>query len=123
MTGESPHTMGALWVNQGWPPYPFSAGAGGISAPWVTAPMAPETSSAAKPEPTPAVISVYLDNGVVFEYDVVSAESAREHVSAIVAAGYRSVRDGRLTHYPPHRILKVCATGQTTLYPDRIRGT
>lgn len=74
---------------------------------------------------SPATISVYLDNGTVFEYDL-PAESgwqAREHVAAIVATGYRSVRNGVLTHYPAWRIAKVKATGQTTAYPDRVRGT
>ena len=69
-----------------------------------------------------STISVYLDDGTVFEYDC-NAEQAREHAFAIVKAGYRSVRNGVLTHYPPHRILKVKASNQTTSYPDRIRGT
>lgn len=67
-------------------------------------------------------ISVYLDSGDVFEYETDS--SAREHVSAIVTSGYRSVdENGVLTHWPTHRILKVKATGCNTSYPDSVRGT
>lgn len=66
-------------------------------------------------------ISVYIDTGDVFEYETDS--SAREHVSAIIATGYRSVADGVLTHWPPHRISKVKATGCDTSYPDTMRGT
>ena len=72
-------------------------------------------------------ISVYLDDGVVKQYDVFSHESAREHVSAIIKTGYRSTDNGTATmvHYPPHRILKVKASGEgiSTNYPDRMAGT
>ncbi|USN15455.1 hypothetical protein KIKIMORA_03130 [Brevundimonas phage vB_BpoS-Kikimora] len=116
-------TTGALW--HGWPPYLGGGGYPNIGggAPWVQPPLTlKDTTSVAQPAVTTVVISVYLDNGVVFEYDVVAGEKVREHVSAIVSTGYRSVRDGVLTHYPPHRILKVCASGQTSAYPDRVRG-
>lgn len=67
-------------------------------------------------------ISIYIDTGDVFEYETDS--SAREHVSSIVTGGYRSVSDGGvLTHWPPHRIAKVKATGCDTSYPDNVRGT
>lgn len=73
-------------------------------------------------------ISVYLDDGVVFDYDVTNATSAREHVSAIIKTGYRhsdSSTPDELTHFPPHRILKVKMRGPgiTTMYYDRPRGT
>lgn len=69
-------------------------------------------------------IATYLDNGVVYEYDVSTPESAREHAAAIVATGYRHCADGFLTHYPPHRVSKVkCGPGIETNYPDRVRGT
>lgn len=67
-------------------------------------------------------ISVYLDDGRVFEYEVLSGKQ-REHTSAIIAGGYRSCRDGVLEHYPPHRIVKVKATGADTMYTDTLRGT
>lgn len=74
-------------------------------------------------------ISVYLNDGRVFDYDVGSMASAREHSAAIVATGYRSVQEDNLqvmTHYPPHRIEKVKVTGNvpvSTSYTDRVRGT
>ncbi len=70
-------------------------------------------------------ISVYLETGVVREYDVTSHASAREHVAEIVRTGYRFVEGDKLTHVPPHKISKVCAQGLgiNTKYPDRVRGT
>lgn len=85
----------------------------------------------AKPDPatdTKIVISVYIDNGNVFEYDVKTPSSAREHVSAIIATGYRhSDKDtpDEMVHFPPHRIAKVKMRGPgiTTKYYDRSIGT
>jgi hypothetical protein len=69
-------------------------------------------------------ISVYLDDGRVFEYEVASPEKAREHSHAIALTGYRHTVDGTLEHYPPHRISKIkCSGGVDTSYPDRVRGT
>ena len=73
-------------------------------------------------------ISVYIDDGVVYDYEVESMHAAREHASAIVATGYRSVQATSpytLTHFPPHRITKVKITAPTpiqTNYHDRVRG-
>jgi len=70
-------------------------------------------------------IKVYLDNGVVFEYDVDSESKVREHSDAIISRGYRH-NDGEneFEHYPPHRILKVKCEGKvSTKYPDRTSGT
>jgi hypothetical protein len=84
------------------------------------------------PAPKPAFdISVYLDDGRVYTYEVTSMASAREHSAAIVAGGYRSVQEDQpnvLTHYPPHRIVKVKVTGKNgasipTSYYDRASGT
>lgn len=71
------------------------------------------------------VIDVYLDDGRVFSYDVSSAGKAREHSYAIISTGYRHTKEGVLEHYPPHRILKVKASGKsiTTNYPDHESGT
>lgn len=70
------------------------------------------------------VVQVYLDDGRVFEYGVMSPEAAREHSHAIVATGYRHTIPGCMEHYPPHRILKVKVTGDIdTKYPDTVRGT
>lgn len=71
-------------------------------------------------------ISVYLDDGRVFSYEIGSPEKAREHSAAIVSSGYRHTDNdaGTLEHYPPHRIVKVrCAGGLTTNYPDMVSGT
>lgn len=74
---------------------------------------------------TEITIAIYLDDGRVFEYPVPSPDKAREHTFAIVSTGYRHTNDGCLEHYPPHRILKVKATGAgvSTSYPDSVRGT
>jgi len=70
-------------------------------------------------------IRVYIDNGVIFEYDVESPEKVREHADAIVKEGYRH-NDGKtiFEHYGPHRIKKVqCKALIPTIYPDRMTGT
>jgi len=77
-------------------------------------------------------ISVYLDNGVVFYYDVKGPDKASEHSAAIVKDGYRhnpsGSREGEeplFEHYGPHRILKVKVTGGLvpTNYHDKTKGT
>lgn len=69
-------------------------------------------------------IQVYIDNGIIFEYDVESETKVREHADAIIKGGYRH-NDGKIfEHYRPHRILKVkCSQPITTNYPDRYSGT
>lgn len=74
---------------------------------------------------TKLTIKVYLDDGRVYEYDVVDADKAREHASAIVTGGYRH-NDGEVfEHYGPHRILKVkvCGGPIPTGYIDKASGT
>ncbi|UZS00964.1 hypothetical protein [Pseudomonas phage vB_PsaM_M1] len=69
-------------------------------------------------------IRVYLDNGVVYSYNVSSQESAREHSHAIAQTGYRHVGNGEFTHYPTHRIIKVKVVGEiSTNFPDKVEGT
>jgi hypothetical protein len=72
-------------------------------------------------------ISVYLDDGRVFEYEVADAMKAREHVSAIIKTGYRHTAEGTadLEWYPPHRVVKVKASGagETSAYRDQTRAT
>lgn len=74
-------------------------------------------------------ISVYVDNGNVYEYEVNSEAKAREHAASIVATGYRSVSADSptiLTWFPPSRILKVVMTlpePSSTKYFDRIKST
>lgn len=74
----------------------------------------------------PLVVKVYLDNGNVFEYKVITARQARDHADAIIKTGYRSCQNkGELEHYPPHRIMRVKIIGETitTGYPDEVSGT
>lgn len=69
-------------------------------------------------------IKIYIDTGVVYEYEVKDQAAAREHADAIVKTGYRSCAGGELTIWPPHRISKVKLIGSVdTAYPDRYSGT
>jgi len=74
-----------------------------------------------------AKVSVYLDTGVVAEYEVATAAKGREHAAAIIKTGYRSTEEGSddLEWYPPHRIdkVKVSGAGESTAYKDRKRAT
>lgn len=88
----------------------------------------PTSSASAGLVPQQWTISVYIDDGLVYDYEVGSMHAAREHASAIVATGYRSVQyvaPDTLTHYPPHRITKVKIKSPTAIqshYFDRVRG-
>jgi hypothetical protein len=77
--------------------------------------------------PTKHIVSVYLDNGVVCEYEVASPDKGREHAAAIIKTGYRSTGNGStdLEWYPPHRIEKVKVSGaaESTKYRDKKRAT
>jgi len=72
-------------------------------------------------------VSVYLDDGRVFEYEVSNQGRGREHASAIIKTGYRSTPKGStdLEWYPPHRIFKVKVEGGggVTRYRDTVRAT
>lgn len=72
------------------------------------------------------LVSVYLDDRRVYEYDVANPMVGREHAAAIIKSGYRSTDDqGGLVWYPPHRILKVKVEGgaESSKYRDRVRPT
>lgn len=68
-------------------------------------------------------ISVYLDDGRVYFYEVSSSDKVREHVSAIIATGYRHNDGSVFEHYPPHRIMKVKSSDIPTGYTDNSTGT
>jgi hypothetical protein len=74
-------------------------------------------------------ISVYIDTGNVYEYEVGNEATAREHADAIIKTGYRSVQTDALTTltwWPPHRIskVKVALEGPSaTAYTDTPRAT
>lgn len=71
-------------------------------------------------------ISVYMDDGRVFEYEATDEIKAREHAHKIVTQGYRHWPRGsgkELEVYGPHRIDKVKVSKATSSYPDRSRGT
>ncbi len=73
-----------------------------------------------------ARISVYIDDGRVFFYDVVHAEKAREHASEILRSGYRHMwKEGEMEWYPVHRIrkVKIESAGMDSMYYDETRGT
>lgn len=70
------------------------------------------------------LMRIYLDDGRVFEYEVLGTDKAREHATAIVNGGYRHNDGEEFEHYPPHRILKVKVVGAVpTSYIDRVTGT
>ncbi len=75
----------------------------------------------------PCKVSVYMDDGRVFEYSVASPGKGREHASKIIKTGYRHtpVGENGLEWYPPHRIDKVKVSGaaETTAYRDQERAT
>lgn len=109
------------------------AGAGDVAEPLALVPasiLTPEQVSELheRCHTEPAwTIAVYLDDGVVLEYEVSSMASAREHAGAIQTSGYRSSREDEpnvTTYYPVHRVRKVKVTGpSSTNYTDRARGT
>jgi hypothetical protein len=71
-------------------------------------------------------ISVYIDDGRVFEYEVVDESKGREHAAQIVKTGYRhtDTKSKDLEWYPPHRILKVKVEGGgESVYKDKTRAT
>lgn len=72
-------------------------------------------------------VSVYMDDGRVFEYNVRSPYKGREHASKIIMTGYRHTPEGEneLEWYPPHRIdkVKVEDAGESTAYRDNVRAT
>ena len=70
-------------------------------------------------------VSVYLDDGRVFDYEVANAMKGREHASAIVKTGYRHSEGNDLEWYPPHRIVKVRVIGgcESSAYIDHARAT
>ncbi len=73
------------------------------------------------------IISVYMDDGRVFEYEVASPEKGREHASKIIQTGYRHTPEGDsdLEWYPPYRIdkVKVVNGGGSSRYHDSVRAT
>lgn len=74
-----------------------------------------------------AKVSVYLDTGVVYEYEVSDAIKGREHAAAIIKTGYRHTpKDSTdLEWFPPHRIekVKVQGGGESSAYRDSARAT
>jgi len=74
-----------------------------------------------------ATVSVYIDAGIVFEYEVDCPMKGREHAAAIIATGYRHTPEGSsdLEWFPPHRIVKVKVSdgGESSGYHDRTRPT
>lgn len=66
-------------------------------------------------------ISVYIEGGNVFNYDVKDLDAGKEHASEIIRTGYRhTTKKGSMTHYPPHRVIKVKIVGATPKKKDSI---
>lgn len=71
-------------------------------------------------------ISVYMDDGRVFEYEVDSPLKGREHAFKIIQGGYRHTPENTkdLEWYPPHKIEKVKIEGAgESMYKDTTRAT
>lgn len=72
-------------------------------------------------------VSIYLDDGRVFDYEVSDAMKGREHAAAVIKGGYRHTpKDSQdLEWFPPHRIVKVKVVGggESTGYKDVTRAT
>lgn len=70
-------------------------------------------------------ISVYMDDGRVFEYSVANPDKGREHAAAIIATGYRHTDGDDLEWYPPHKVVKVKVVGacESSRYRDSVRAT
>lgn len=73
------------------------------------------------------VLSIYMDDGNVWEYEVANLAKAREHASAIIKTGYRHTPEDSedLEWFPPHRIvkIKIPGGGESTAYRDTHRAT
>lgn len=82
--------------------------------------MAKQQPSSSK---TAVPIYVYLDDGRIFYYTVVSESKAREHIFQISQTGYRHCDGTEFEHYPPHRILKIKSRSFKTQYSDTVLGT
>lgn len=69
-------------------------------------------------------LEIYMDHGLVFEYEVDSPEKVREHADAIAKTGFRHNTGKLFELYPPHRIVKIkCEAEIPTNYIDKVRGT
>lgn len=71
-------------------------------------------------------VEVYIDNSLVYDYEVVDPLKGREHAAAIIATGYRHTdKNGDLEWFSPHRIVKVKVKGggESTQYVDNVRAT
>lgn len=89
--------------------------------------QAENKTSSATSRASHCYVAVYLDAGIVFEYDIDCPMKGREHAAAIIATGYRHTPEGSsdLEWYPPHRIdkVKVINGGESSKYRDRTRAT
>ncbi len=52
-------------------------------------------------------ISVYMQDGRIFVYEVSNSTKAREHAHRIINYGWRNWEEGRECYYPVHQVLKV----------------
>lgn len=52
-------------------------------------------------------ITIYMQDGRTFSYEVVDAVKAREHAHRITNFGWRNIENDIMTYYPIHQVLKV----------------
>ena len=52
-------------------------------------------------------ITVYMNDGRCFKYEVEDSVKAREHAHRIINFGWRNVINGIMEYYPPYKINKV----------------
>ena len=86
-------------------------------------------NDALAPDKCIRTISVYIDDGRVFKYNVsaasdyAAAAKAREHCHAIATNGYRHNDGNEFEEYPVWRVLKVKTSNIPTNYLDSQFGT
>jgi hypothetical protein len=67
-------------------------------------------------------ITVYMEDGRTFCYEVVNAVKAREHAHRIVNYGWRNIVDGVMEYYPVHQINKVTFPDPKDLMSTKYEG-
>ena len=68
-------------------------------------------------------ISVYMQDGRVFRYEVLDPIKAREHAHRIINFGYRCVQNNIMEYYPVHQILKVCFESPCDILSEKYKDT
>jgi len=67
-------------------------------------------------------VSVYMDDGRVFTYEVSDSVKAREHAHRIITTGWRNAVNGVMEYYPVHQVLKVTFEDPKDTMSDKYEG-